>query len=91
MAEFMMIMKGNAATDDWQPYIEKLIATGFFRGGSAFGKGLCVTSTGVGEDCIATGYMRFEADSMDDVQSLLDGNPVLETGGAVEIHELIVT
>ena len=86
-----MIMKGSGKAEDWPPYIERLVATGLFRGGSAFGNGRCVTSKDSRGECAATGYMRFEADSIDAVQSLLDGNPVLESGGAVEIHELIAT
>ena len=35
--------------------------------------------------------MRFEANSIDDIRMLLVGNPAYEAGGAVEIHELVIT
>jgi|DEB0MinimDraft_10_1074344.scaffolds.fasta_scaffold76936_2 hypothetical protein len=36
-----------------------------------------------------TGYMRFEADSIEEVRALLSGNPLYEAGGRVEILEEI--
>ena len=40
---------------------------------------------------MATGFMRFEADAMTQVRSLLPGNPVYEAGGQVELVELVET
>ena len=34
MAEFMMLMKGSGKREDWAGYINKLIKSGMFRGGS---------------------------------------------------------
>ena len=84
-------MKSTESKGDWESYIEKLIETGKFRGGSAFGNGRCLNQANNDDKCIATGYMRFEADSIDEIQKLLIGNPTYEAGGAVEIHELVVT
>jgi len=40
MSEFLMLMKGDGGTtEQWNIYIEKLIATGMFRGGSALANG----------------------------------------------------
>jgi len=36
-----------------------------------------------------TGFMRFEATTMQQVEKLAEGNPVLSTGGEVELLELI--
>lgn len=66
MPEFMMIMKsdehgGNAA--DWAQHIERLSRSGLFRGGSALGNGVCVSQNEQGNQCVASGFMRFEANS----------------------------
>ena len=37
---------------------------------------------------MVTGFMRFRAESVEEVESLLEGNPVYESGGEIEIHEL---
>ena len=84
-------MRSSESEGDWSSYIEKLIGTGMFRGGSAFGNSRCLSKASDNTECVATGYMRFEADSIDEIQALLAGNPTYEAGGAVEIHELIKT
>lgn len=94
MKEFMMIMKGgnhdgNAA--DWQRYIDCLSESGMFRGGSAFGKGVCVSGSDDSCECLTTGYMRFEAASIENILTLVAGNPVFESGGDVEVHELVLS
>ena len=91
MAEFMMIMKGAGENGDWYTYIEGLIETGMFRGGSALSNGLCANKQGINRSCAVTGFMRFEADNINQVRGLLAGNPVYESGGEVELLELIET
>ncbi len=92
MAEFMMLMKGGAGEKgDWTTYIEGLIKTGLFRGGSALSNGLCANKQGTQRSCTVTGFMRFEADTIQQIQALLNGNPVYESGGEVELLELIET
>lgn len=91
MSEYMMIMKSNESEGDWNNYIARLVETGMFRGGSAFGNGRCLNIGRDDEMCSATGYMRFEANSIDEIQLLLAGNPTYEAGGSVEIHELVVS
>ena len=89
MAEFLMLMKGGSTTDGWDAYIEKMIGTGTFRGGSALGSGMCVSKRGNDQPCIVTGFMRFEAENIGQVRALLEGNPVYEAGGEVELLEMI--
>ncbi len=92
MAEFMMLMKGGAGENgNWTTYIESLIKTGMFRGGSALNNGLCANKQGINRSCIVTGFMQFEADTIEQIQALLVGNPVYESGGEVELLELIET
>ena len=93
MKEYMMLMKsggGSSSADDWAAYIEKLVASGKFRGGSSLGNGFTIKK---GEDArdggTVGGFMRFEAESIDEVRALLDGNPAYESGAEIEIHELV--
>ena len=94
MPEFMMLMKssdhdGNAT--DWEQYIESSSKSGMFRGGSALGNGICVSHKDKGVQCVVTGYMRFEAVSIEQVLALVPGNPVVESGGEVEVLEIVKT
>ena len=50
---------------------------------------MCVTKSGSDGPCAAKGFMRFEVDSLDELRALLDGNPVFEAGGEVELLELV--
>ena len=92
MADFMMVMKGSGNRQDWAPYIERMIATGKFRGGSGLGNGVVVSKRDDRSDqaCVVTGFMRFEAETIGEVRELVQGNPVYDAGGEVEVLELIV-
>ena len=59
-----------------------------FRGGSALGNGYSASKEKQ-QDCVVTGFMRFEAENIEQVRILLGGNPVYEAGGEVELQELI--
>ena len=76
--------------NDWEPYLAKLKATGFFEGGSAIGDGVCVRKSGEVPSLTAylAGYIRVSADNLDHAKSLLVGNPHFEAGGTVEIRAL---
>ena len=92
MSEYMMLMKGTGGSpDEWKEYIDKLVASGKFRGGSAMANGVCVVKDGRDTSCEVTGFMRFEANSRQEVQDLLSGNPVYEAGGKIEISEVVKT
>ncbi len=91
MAEFMMLMKGSGAPEAWTSYINKLIDSGQFRGGSELGNGQCHSKAKHDTLCSVTGFMRFEAESMDDITALLPGNPVYESGGSIELLEIVTS
>ncbi len=81
----------NTETDAaWGKYIEVLNKSGCFRGGSALGGGQCFTRSGPPGEITAHigGYIQVQAKSLDDARKFLDGNPVFEGGGTVEIREL---
>ena len=68
MPEYVMLMKGSAVSGDWDDYIEKLVSSGKFRGGSSLGNGVSVAKGKVDGGCEVTGYMRFSAESIEEVQ-----------------------
>lgn len=89
MANFVMLMNESDDSGDWDAYIEKLLATGKFRGGSSLGQGVCVQRGQADTQCQVTGMIRLEADSLDEVKALLEGNPAFEAGYSVQLLEEI--
>ena len=93
MRDFIFLMHTDANEDvaqDWDEYLSKLKATGRFEGGSGVGNGACYRKSGASPpvtDHIG-GYIRVSAKDLHEAAGLLDGNPVYEAGGTVEIREL---
>ena len=96
MNEFLFLMHADAPAAEresqptWVTYLAKLQSAGVLLGGSAIGDGICVSKRGA-EGEIArhiSGYLKVKAESMDAARALLEGNPVYESGGTVEIREL---
>ncbi len=82
---------GNAGSnDDGDRYIGTLQADGNFRGGSAICAGICARKSGAAPTITGdlSGFIRVSAGSLDDVRTLLIGNPVFEAAGTAEIREL---
>ena len=93
MPDFILLMHDDAQGEDenaWGPYVARLRARGAFEGGSAIGDGACFRKPSVRSPATAllTGFIRITAKDLTDAQALLDGNPVYEGGGTVEIREL---
>jgi hypothetical protein len=92
MAEYIFLMHDDALVDGeaWEPYLRRLQQGGFFRGGSEIGDGVCAREGGTAAAVTAhlTGFIRVNADSLDQARALLIGNPVFEVGGTVEAREL---
>jgi hypothetical protein len=92
MADYIFLVHDDADVSDhtWEPYILHLQERGVFQGGSTVGDGLCARKDGAARPVTEhlTGYIRITADGMDQVRSLLIGNPQFEAGGTVEIREL---
>lgn len=78
------------AVDSWQSYIGTLIEKGVFAGGSAIGGGATFRKAGAAGTMSdhLTGFIRVTAENLDAARLLLEGNPVFEAGGSVEIREL---
>jgi hypothetical protein len=94
MPDYLLLMHNDparAAPDSaWATYIERLASSGAFRGGSAIGGGLCKRKSGASPPVTEQigGYIRLEAASLAEAETLIEGNPVYENGGTVELREL---
>jgi muramoyltetrapeptide carboxypeptidase LdcA involved in peptidoglycan recycling len=93
MADYILFMHDDAEADDpsaWDAYLQTLKQKGVFEGGSAIGGGICMRKDTAPREIAKhlVGYIRVAAATMDEVKSLLSGNPHFEQGGTVEIREL---
>ena len=81
---------GHSRNDEWAAYIAKLQQAGVFQGGIAIGDGVCVSKNGAPPDITPqlTGFIRVQSESLSRAQELVQGNPVFEAGGTVEIREI---
>jgi hypothetical protein len=96
MPDYILLMHAPASGDeagDWEPYLDRLGTEGVLRGGSAIGSGVAVRKDG-GAAAISetlSGFVRVTARDLDHALSLVQGNPVFEAGGTIEVRELPVT
>jgi hypothetical protein len=76
--------------DEWAAYLARLREVGAFQGGSAIGDGVCISKAGTPPDITSqlSGFIRVQAESLNRARELIQGNPVFEAGGTVEIREL---
>ena len=91
--EYITFMHNNADTEptkkEWSRFFDLAAESGLFRGGSAIGK-----STTVGKKQVPHiaenigGYMRFDAETLNELAELLEHHPIVQHGGTVEICEL---
>jgi hypothetical protein len=97
MADYLLLMHDDAtdpalAEDGalWARYLARLREEPGFGGGSAIGPGVCERKTGAPRPLSAGlgGFLRVQAESLDDARRFLVGNPVYEGGGTVEIRLL---
>jgi hypothetical protein len=79
------------SVDDWESYLDRLRTTGRFEGGSSLAGGSSHRRQGAPALTAGqlVGYLIVAAEDLDQVVALLEGNPVYEAGGTVEIRELI--
>ncbi|NBB51559.1 hypothetical protein GVN24_25050 [Rhizobium sp. CRIBSB] len=94
MPDFLLLMHADTIhpedAEGWLPYFEGLAALGALRGGSAIGQGVALRrdKTPAPAADHLTGFIRLEADDLAHAQRMLEGNPVFEAGGTVEIRQL---
>jgi hypothetical protein len=94
MPDYLFLMHNDAVQPvdqaKWEPYLARLRRTGALRGGSEIGGGVCLRKSGA-KACLTDhlrGFIRVAAASIDAAQALVQGNPVFEAGGTVEIRDL---
>ena len=93
MNDYVLFMHDDANVGDdaaWDAYFTKLKASGSFLGGSRVGTGACFSKAGSMKHITSeiVGFIRVRAKSLEAAKQFLDGNPVYEAGGTVEIREL---
>jgi len=93
LADFILLMHDDGGDTDpaaWERYFRRLRAAGVFEGGSQIGDGGTYRKAGQPRSIAGWigGYIRITAEDLETAQTWLDGNPVYEAGGTVEIREL---
>jgi hypothetical protein len=92
VADYLLLMHSDTVdhAEGWDAYLAKLNALGCFQGGSQVGGGRSFRKDGepVPMTYSIGGFIRVTAASLAEARKLLDGNPVYEAGGTVEIREL---
>ena len=91
--EYITFMHSNtdsaSSGDEWDRFFELAKESGLFRGGSAIGKRWTVGDKDVPDVTEHVGgYMRFDADSADELTELLEQHPTVVHGGTVEVCEM---
>lgn len=84
MNDYIVFMHDDAqenissnSTASWEKYFGMLRASGRFSGGSSIGPGFCLNKFGQSKPITShlSGYIRLQAESIEDVTELLHGNP----------------
>lgn len=97
MNEYILFMHDNVSepavpndVDRWARYFATLRASGQFDGGSSIGAGFCFRKGQATQpaETKVSGYIRVRAESLEAARCFLEGNPVYEAGGTVELREL---
>lgn len=94
MPDFILLMHNDTQAPEnsalWDLYLGSLRQIGAFAGGSSIGGGTTMRRFADPAPLSAqlTGFIRITAKDLDEAKRLVEGNPVLEAGGTVEIREL---
>jgi hypothetical protein len=95
MNDYILLMHDDVSepgdrSQAWAAYFAKLRQAGAFQGGSAIGDGVCASKSASVPDITRhlAGYIRIQAADLNQARELVNGNPVFEAGGTVEIREL---
>lgn len=94
MAEYILLMHNDTETqiggEQWDVYLEELNTRNLLRGGSEIGSGMCMRKLDSAPEISKhiNGYVKIEAKDLAQARKLVNGNPVYEAGGTVEIREL---
>jgi len=91
--DYIAFMHRNEQTpsgkEEWDHFFEIAKASGLFRGGSAIGDRSVVGNQDVPNTTINIGgFMRFESETLEALNTLLQHHPGVKHGGSVEVCEL---
>lgn len=76
-------------TDEWDQFIDAAQQTGMFKGGSAMGARYTIGRKSASDSTETIGgYMRFDSDDLEQLQTLLEDHPVIKHGGTIELCEM---
>ncbi len=95
MRRFLLLMHDDTTiteeVDHWTPYLDGLRLRNRLEGGSSIGGGAGLRKAGAPARSAdhLVGYLIVRGADTEDVLDVVDGNPVYEAGGTVEICELI--
>ena len=96
MRDFILIMHNDAEQADqivdssWADYFQSLKSQGAFIAGVEFGDGFCMVKKKPAPPptSMLGRYIRVQARTMRDAAQLVEGNPIFEAGGTVEVRAL---
>ena len=94
MPDYILLMHGDVTMPEapqmWENYLSALHAAGVFEGGSSIGPGVALRKGAPPAPLSAhlTGFLRVTAADATAAQALVEGNPVYESGGTVEVRDL---
>ncbi len=95
MLDYLLLMHRDVVRSEdesaWDAYLGRLEAEGVLRGGSAIGsEGAAFRAHGepAGLSSHLTGFIRVAARDLEHARAMLEGNPVYEAGGTVEVRLL---
>lgn len=97
MNEYILLMHNDAtdcaaaqSSEKWGAYLEMLRQSGQFDGGSSIGQGQTFRQGQAARVAALdlTGFIRVRAQSLEEAQRFLTGNPVYEADGTVQVREL---
>ncbi len=94
MPRFLLLMHDTGGAEDpgaWGPYLERLRGSGRFEGGSSIGAIAAHHKGGLDAQHAdpLVGYLIVHAEDPAAARGFLEGNPVFEAGGTVEVCELV--
>jgi hypothetical protein len=91
MTEYIMINHGVGSPENWDKYFTMLFDNKHMIGGSALDHGISVNASVFSEAVskTITGYIVFQAESLDKAKEIALKSPVHEAGGLVEIFTLV--
>jgi hypothetical protein len=95
MRRFLLLMHDDTTVAEnieaWGPYLSRLRQSGQFDGGSSIAVGIGHRKHGRPSPSTdhLVGYLIVHADDEARARRFLNGNPVYEAGGTVEVRQLI--